>query len=133
MNDIKGFIAAIENSAKRADAETLLTLLEQESGYQPHLSGSIIGFGQYHYKYDSGREGDASVVAFSPRKQQMVVYIMPGFANYQHLLKKLGKYKTGKSCLYINKLADIDLDVLKTLVKTSVNDMQNKYQCQIKV
>jgi len=80
---------------------------------------SIIGFGSYHYCYDSGREGDWFLTGFSPRKQNLSVYIMSGFAKYDSLMKKLGKHKTGKSCLYINKLEDIDLDVLKELIKRS--------------
>lgn len=79
----------------------------------PHLSGSIIGFGKYDYKYESGREGTNAVVAFSPRKKNLVLYIMPGFENNQDLLESLGKHKTGKSCLYINKLKDINLMTLK--------------------
>jgi hypothetical protein len=107
----------------------LVSLLADVSGYRPNLQGSIIGFGKYHYKYESGREGDSMVIAFSPRKQNIAIYIMPGFSNYQSQLKKLGKHKVGKSCLYINKLADIDLEVLKEIASLSVKDMQNKYSC----
>ena len=92
--------------------------------------GSIIGFGSYHYKYDSGREGDWFVTGFAPRKQNTVLYIMPGFANYQELLGSLGKYKTGKSCLYLNTLADVDLAVLAELVRRSVLEMQQRYPCK---
>lgn len=85
---------------------------------------SIVGFGSYHYKYDSGREGDMPVTGFAPRKQSLTLYIMPGFDAYEDLLSKLGKHKTGKSCLYINKLADVDMDVLRELVKQSVEAMK---------
>ena len=129
MSEVENFIANIENDAKRDDALVLLTLLTKASSYAPCLHGTIIGFGQYHYKYESGREGDASVIAFSPRKQNLVLYIMPGFSKYAALLDKLGKYKLGKSCLYINKLADIDLEVLTEIATLSVQEMKNKYPC----
>ena len=88
---------------------------------------SIVGYGEYHYKYDSGREGDFLITGFSPRKQALTVYIMPGFSQYDDLMTKLGKYKTGRSCLYINKLEDIDLKVLETLIKKSAAYMKKKY------
>ncbi len=129
MNDVESFIANIENDAKRNDTVILFKLLTKASGYSAKLEGSIIGFGQYHYQYESGREGDASVIAFSPRKQNLVLYIMPGFASYQTQLEQLGKYKLGKSCLYINKLNDIDLEILREIAELSVKEMQNKYTC----
>ena len=86
-----------------------------------------MGFGTYHYKYASGHEGDSSMLAFSPRKQHLVIYIMPGFSDYGHLLKQLGKYRTGRSCLYINKLADIDISVLSELIADSVEEMRRRY------
>ena len=88
---------------------------------------SIVGFGKYHYKYDSGREGDMCMVGFSPRKTSLTVYIMPGFEKYDDLMQQLGKYKTGKSCLYIKKLEDVKLDVLKSLIKESFRYMDEKY------
>ncbi|MGB1262468.1 MAG: DUF1801 domain-containing protein [Cognaticolwellia sp.] len=129
MRDIEDFISRVESEAKRHDALTLLALLTKASGYVASLHGSIIGFGRYHYKYESGREGEAPVIGFSPRKQNLVVYIMPGFEKYGALLNKLGKYKLGKSCLYINKLADIDLDILSEIARLSVQEMQDKYHC----
>ena len=84
---------------------------------------SIVGFGSYHYKYKSGREGDWPMTGFSPRKRNLTLYIMPGFSEYDDLLTNLGKYKTGKSCLYINKIEDVDLDVLRELVQQSVEHM----------
>ena len=88
---------------------------------------SIIGFGRYHYRYDSGHEGDAAMVSFSPRKANLVVYIMPGFSAFQSQLEKLGKFRTGKSCLYINKLDDIDLDVLAEMIDLSFQEMRRRY------
>ena len=88
---------------------------------------SIVGFGSYHYRYASGREGDWPVAGFSPRKQNLVIYIMPGFSDYGDLLGKLGKYRTGKSCLYVNKLDDVDLELLEQLVRESVAEMKRRY------
>lgn len=129
MDEITTFINAISNKTKQSDSRELLSLLTAASSYLPRLEGSIIGFGRYHYKYDSGREGDCSVIGFSPRKQNIAIYIMPGFSNYQSQLARLGKHKLGKSCLYINKLADIDLEVLKEIARLSVQEMQRKYSC----
>ena len=89
---------------------------------------SIVGFGKYHYKYDSGREGEFFVTGFSPRKTAMSVYIIPGFSGNEGLLERLGKHKTGKSCLYITSLADVDMDVLETLIAASVDAMRRKYE-----
>ena len=89
---------------------------------------SLIGFGTYHYKYASGREGDYFLTGFSPRKQNLTIYIMPGLERYPELTKKLGKYTTGKSCLYIKKLKDIDLSILKKLIKQSIADMKRAYK-----
>ena len=88
---------------------------------------SIVGFGEYHYKYESGREGDFLITGFSPRKSAFTIYIMPGFARYEALMDKLGKHRTGKSCLYINRLDDVDLSVLEELVTRSVEYMTEKY------
>nr|MCU0240050.1 DUF1801 domain-containing protein [Pyrinomonadaceae bacterium] len=88
---------------------------------------SIVGFDQYHYKYESGREGDMCRIGFSPRKQNIVLYIVDGFEKYEDLMSKLGKHKTGKSCLYINKLSDIDERILNTLIELSVKHFNDKY------
>lgn len=129
MNEINNFISRIENETRKADSKVMLTLLERVSGYKPYLSGSIIGFGKYHYKYESGREGDSAVIAFSPRKQNLVIYIMPGFEKYNDLLQEVGKHKIGKSCLYVNKLSDLKLEVLEEIAALSVLQMQKKYRC----
>lgn len=126
---VSAFIRAIEDDQKRADSKTVMKMMEQITKEKPKMWGSsMVGFGTYHYKYASGQEGDWAVTGFSPRKQALTIYIMPGFSEYGALMKKLGKYKTGKSCLYIKKLADVDQKVLKELVKQSVSSMKKKYK-----
>lgn len=126
--DVESFLNSLENEQKRADSYKILELVEKATGLTPRMCGkTMIGFGKYHYKYDSGREGDGFLTGFSPRKQNLTIYIMPGFAPYSDLMDKIGKHKLGKSCLYVNKLADIDLKILENLVKKSVNDMNRKY------
>jgi hypothetical protein len=103
----------------------VLQLMAEVTGAEPKMWGdSIIGFGNYHYKYASGREGDWFLAGFAPRKQNLTLYIMAGFDGYEALMASLGKYKTGKSCLYIKKLEDVDTAVLKQLIKQSVEHMQ---------
>lgn len=127
-HDVDEFIASVEHDVRRADAEKLLVMMETISGYPPKMYGtSIIGFGTYHYKYDSGREGDSMKIGFSPRKANMVLYIMPGFEDYKDKLANMGKCKTGKSCLYINKLTDVDLGILSEIIEISVRSMDKKY------
>lgn len=123
------FLDAVENDRRREDGFAMLKLMKEVTGMKPKMWGaSIIGFGSYHYVYESGREGDWPITGFSPRKQNLTVYIMPGFDRYDDLMGKLGKHKTGKSCLYINKLDDVDKDVLRELVELSVKYMQEKYE-----
>jgi hypothetical protein len=125
---VQDFLNSIEPESKRQDAFTLLELFEKITREEAKLWGSsIIGFGTYHYKYDSGQEGDACLTGFSPRKANLTIYIMPGFKQYQDLLEKLGKHKTSVSCLYINKLSDINIDVLSQLIKKGYTDMKKKY------
>ncbi|MGH1362227.1 MAG: DUF1801 domain-containing protein [Calditrichia bacterium] len=115
------FLNAIENEKKREDSFRIFELMREVTGEEPRMwTGGIVGFGSYHYKYKSGREGDWFVTGFSPRKQNLTMYIMAGFAQYDELMSKLGKYKTGVSCLYIKKLEDVDQDVLVELVTQSV-------------
>ena len=122
------FIAAVESPQRRADAETLCALFEEVSGEPPKMWGtSIIGFGRYHYRYDSGHEGDGARLGFSPRKANMVVYIHAGFEDYADLLARLGKYKTSVSCLYLNRLSDVDLEVLRELATRSLGWMRERY------
>ena len=125
---VKDFINTVEQDQKRADSFAILKMMEEASGEKAKMWGSsIIGFGTYHYKYDSGREGDFMRIGFSPRKQKIVLYLMTGATRDQELLQKLGNYKTGKSCLYINKLADVNTDVLKQLIQSSLTLMDKKY------
>ena len=130
LNDqsVIAFLESGENPKRKDDAFQLLEFMKKVTGMEPKMWGnSLIGFGSYHYKYTSGREGDWFLTGFSPRKQNMTVYIMPGFTKYGELLEKIGKYKTGKGCLYFNKLEDINLGVLETLVVESVNFLKEKY------
>jgi hypothetical protein len=117
---VEEFLNGIPDEKKREDAFALLKLMKQATRKKPTMWGpSMVGFGSYHYCYDSGREGDWFLTGFSPRKQNLTVYIMTGFDKYSALLKKLGKFTTAKSCLYIKKLDDVDPTVLKELVKRS--------------
>ena len=124
---VEAFLNSIEDEKKRQDSFTILALMKEVTGSDPVMWGtSIIGFGHYHYKYASGRENDWMLTGFSPRKQNLTLYIMSGFDQYGELLSKLGKHTTGKGCLYIKKLEHIDLDVLRELVKHSVEHMAEK-------
>ena len=126
---VTAFLNSVEDRQKRADCRKVAAMMRRATGKRAKMWGSsIVGFGTYHYKYDSGREGDFILTGFSPRKQALTVYIMPGFSRYDALLKKLGKYKTGKSCLYIKRLADVDERVLERLIGESVKDMRDKYE-----
>jgi Domain of unknown function (DU1801) len=119
INDasVEKFLNFVEDEKKRKFAFSILELMKKITKAEPKMWGtSIIGFGTYHYKYASGREGDWMQVGFSPRKQSITLYIMSGFSRYEELLSKLGKHKTRKSCLYIKKEEDIDMNVLKELV-----------------
>lgn len=128
--NLRNYLDLIERETKREDCFSLVKIMEEESGYEAKLHGKIIGFGSYHYVYESGREGDSHVVAFAPRAQDITIYIMPGFADYQKELVVLGKHKVTKSCLYIKKLADIDEVTLRKIIKHSVKKMQEKYACK---
>ena len=122
---VEDFLNRVENDTKREDSFTILELMKEETGAEPIMWGdSIIGFGTYHYKYASGREAEWFLTGFSPRKQNLTFYIMSGFEGYDQLLEKLGKHSTGKSCLYIKKLEDVDQDVLRELISKSVEHMK---------
>ena len=121
------FLNAVENEKRRTDALKVNELMREITGEKPAMWGpSIVGFGSVHLKYASGRELDWMLVGFSPRKQSLTLYVMDGFTKYDELLSKLGKFKTGKSCLYINKLEDLNVDVLKELITESVEFMKSK-------
>lgn len=125
---VEEFLKKVEHPTKREDSFKILELMKEVTQEQPVMWGdSIVGFGSYHYKYASGREGDWPIVGFSPRKQNLTVYIMPGFDRYEEILENLGKFKIGKSCLYINKLKDVNMVSLKELVSESVKYMKEQY------
>ena len=121
---VEDFINNVENATKRHDSFTLLDMYKKITNEKPKMWGSsIIGFGQYHYKSERSRqEGDWPLAGFSPRKQSLTLYVMPGTIDYSDLLKDLGKHKTSKGCLYINKLADVDTKILAKIIERSYND-----------
>jgi hypothetical protein len=121
---VEKFLNGVADKKARQDCFTILEIMKQITKTEPKMWGSsIVGFGAYHYKYESGREGDWFLTGFSPRKQSLTLYIMAGFERYDELLQKLGKHKTGKSCLYIKSLDDINLATLKKLIQQSVKQM----------
>lgn len=125
---VADFLDGVAHPVRQADARVVAAMMEEISGEPARMWGSsLVGYGQYHYRYDSGREGDMFRVGFSPRKANLVLYIVPGFGHYDALMARLGKHKTGRSCLYVNKLADIDLEVLRELIVASVAHMADKY------
>lgn len=127
--DVKAYLDSVPHEGRREDADLLLNMMTRITGEPAVLWGpSIIGFGRYHYVYDSGREGDHFLTGFAPRKANMVVYIMPGFEPYDSLLSKLGSYKTGRSCLYLGRLRNVDVHVLEDIVAQSVALMKERYQ-----
>ncbi|MCU0485814.1 MAG: DUF1801 domain-containing protein [Anaerolineales bacterium] len=118
---VSAFLDGVANERRRQDSYVVLALMEKITGLEPKMWGeAIIGFGSQHYRYESGREGDQPLVAFSPRKQSLTLYITMGFNGCQDLLDRLGKHKTSKACLYVNRLADVDLAVLEELIARSL-------------
>ncbi len=125
---VETFLGAVDNERRREDSFTVLELMKRITGLEPQMWGTaIVGFGTYRYRYASGRSGQWPRIGFSPRKQSLTVYVMPGFSSYDELLSRLGKHRTGKSCLYINKLADVDMGVLEDLIRSSLETMSEKY------
>jgi len=125
---VKAFVDGIENERRRKDMRVVMKIMRKATGKPPRMWGdSIVGYGRYHYEYESGREGDWFLAGVSPRKQSLTLYIMPGFRRYEPLMKKLGKHKTGRACLYVNKLDDVDLEVLEELVRESVEHMKRMH------
>lgn len=125
------FIEEVENAKKREDSYQLLDIFTETTGYPAKMWGpSIIGFGTYHYKYKSGHEGDAALVGFSPRKAKISLYFATGDTEREALLKDFGKYTAGKGCVYINKVADINVDILRELIIQSVTFLKETYPCQ---
>ena len=125
---VADFIASVENPKRRSDAETLCALFGEISGEPPKMWGaSIIGFGSYHYRYASGHEGDAPRLGFSPRKAQTVVYIMSGFKGQEEMIARIGKVKTSVSCMYVNRLDQLDMGVLREMAVASLAQMREQY------
>jgi hypothetical protein len=125
---VEDFLDKIPDEALRDDCQAILKIMKKATGSPAKMwGGSIVGFGTYHYKYDSGHEGDSCLTGFSPRKQNITLYVMPGVSTRGDLLEKLGKHKAGKGCLYIKKLNDINIPVLETLIKESVSFLREKY------
>jgi len=123
------FIKSIEDEQMRRDARKVAAMMREATGSRARMWGAnIVGFGEYHYRYESGREGDFMIAGFSPRKQALTLYVIPGFKHFESLMSKLGKYKTGKSCLYIRRLSDVDEQVLKRLIVGSVKYMRKHYE-----
>ena len=123
------FLASVEHPRRREDGLSLLHFFNRVTGLKPKMWGSsIIGYGRYHYKYDSGREGEHMLTGFSPRKTALTIYVMPGYRDLSDKLARLGKHKTGKSCLYINKLEDVKLDVLEEIVRNGLEYMRANYE-----
>lgn len=127
-NSVIEFIEAVENTKKREDTYKLLDIFTETSGFPAKMWGpSIIGFGSYHYKYETGHEGDAPLVGFSPRKAKISLYFATGDKKREELLETFGKHTSGKACVYINKVSDIDVDVLKDLINQSITFLQKTY------
>lgn len=123
------FVEALENDQKKSDSYKLIELMSAVSGNKAAMWGpTIIGFGSYHFKYESGHEGDAPILGFSPRKSALSLYVFTGLEEHQHLLTELGKFSMGKACIYIKKLADIDPDKLIILMRETIQFVENKYQ-----
>lgn len=128
-DDVMGFIGRFANTEqKKEDSYKLVELMRDISGFEPTMWGpSIIGFGSYHYKYDSGHEGNAPLIGFSPRKAAISLYVFTGLDNHIHLLEGLGKFKMGKACIYVKRLSDIDIEQLSVLMQGTINYLQKKY------
>lgn len=128
---VENFLQAMEPEKKRADSQALDALFRRVTGWNPAMWGkSLIGYGSYHYRYESGREGDFLATGFAPRKANLSIHIMPGYQDYSAILSRLGKHKVGKSCLYLNKLADVEMDVLEELIRTGLDDLGKIYPVQ---
>jgi hypothetical protein len=121
--NVDEFLSKVEDTRKREDSYTVLEMMQEVTGLEPVMWGTaIVGFGSQHYEYATGREGDMPIIGFSPRKQNLTLYLSYDYEKYGELLKALGKHSTGKSCLYIKKLADVDVPTLKRLIETTYKD-----------
>lgn len=127
-SSVTDFLLQLENEQKRLDSLRLIAWMKELTGCEPVLWGpNIIGFGNYHYRYDSGHEGDAPVTAFSPRKAAFSLYVYTGLPEHEFLLKGLGKFTMGKACIYVKKLSDIDEEVLKNLIRYTIHYLKERY------
>jgi hypothetical protein len=126
---VTAYLDSVENERRRQDGYALLEMMREETGEEPAMWGdSMVGYGSYHYKYESGREGDFLIVGFAPRKQAMSLYLLSGFEEQADLLDRLGKHKLGKGCLYVNKLADVDETVLRELIGRSYRQTKEAHE-----
>ena len=124
---VEAFLNAVEHPVRRENALEVVQLMRKVTGEEPRMWGAtMVGFGEYHYKYDSGREGDCYIIGLSPRKASLTIYIMPGYQDLSDYLTRLGKHKIGKCCLYINKLADVDMAVLEELLVYGWDKMKHR-------
>lgn len=129
--DVGEFLNQIEHAGRREDALMLENVFRDVTGFAPQMWGpSMVGYGSYHYTYDSGRQGDYLATGFSPRKANMVVYIMPGYSDFSEILRDLGKHKLGKSCLYLGRLKNVDLNVLARLIRAGLDDLDQIWPVQ---
>lgn len=127
--DVEAFLSSVEDEAKRDDCYAILKMMQEITGEAPKMWGStIVGFGSYHYKYPTGRTGTWFLTGFSPRKQNLTMYLMPGAESLEELFEGLGKYKMGKGCLYVKKLAQVDQNVLRKLIQGSVDKLKELYK-----
>ena len=127
--NVEKFIQSVDNEQKRADSFELIELMKKVTGKEAEIWGaSIIGFGNYHYKYASGHEGDPPLVGFSPRKSAISLYVFTGLNEHENLLEGLGKFTMGKACIYVKKLSDIDLNVLEKIMKETIQFLKNTYE-----
>ncbi len=126
--NVSDFLAGVEPRRRAEEGARLDRLFRKVTGFEPRMwGGSIVGYGRYHYVYDSGREGDFLATGFSPRKAALSIYIMPGYGDFADILGRLGKHRIGKSCLYVNKLADIDMGVLGGLIRAGLDDLGTRW------
>jgi hypothetical protein len=128
-NSVTDFINLIPDETKKSDCFNLIEFMKEQSGFEPKLWGpSIVGFGSYHYKYESGREGEAPIVAFSPRKSEISLYLSSSFENREELLQKFGKHKSAKACIYVKRLEDINISILKKMISLSIKHIKRLYK-----
>jgi hypothetical protein len=131
MTEVSGFLTSVTPERRQSEAQRLDALFRRVTGWHPRLwGGSMLGYGIYHYTYASGRSGSYFATGFAPRKARLSVYIMPGYADFSAILGRLGKHRTGKSCLYINSLNDVDLEVLEELVRAGLDDLSKRWKIE---